>query len=84
MVDNVQHVELTVTHFILSSQSLSLSLSIGSSWERLSRHVGVSRYVENVENERRHLDLFESDQCWITMFRSEGTARPYTLYTSYE
>ncbi|ROL46269.1 Piezo-type mechanosensitive ion channel component 1 [Anabarilius grahami] len=40
-----------------------------SSWETLSRHVGVSRYVENVENERRHLDLFESDQCWITMFR---------------
>lgn len=59
----VQRVELTVTHFILSSQSLSLSLSIGSSWETLSRHVGVSRYVENVGNERRHLDLFENDQC---------------------
>ncbi len=31
--------------------NLSLALSVGSSWETLSRHVGVSRYVENAKNE---------------------------------
>lgn len=47
LLDNVQYCD----SYYPRCTNLSLALSVGSSWETLSRHVGVSRYVENAENE---------------------------------